>query len=52
MTSERKCEHGYGIKQGPCPICDAPLCTEVLKGWCIASMGGDCVGTTNGRCHR
>lgn len=21
---ERKCEHGYGVKQGPCPVCDAP----------------------------
>lgn len=21
---EQKCEHGYGIRQGPCPTCDAP----------------------------
>lgn len=21
---ERKCPHGYGTKQGPCPVCDAP----------------------------
>ena len=25
MTNERKCPHGYGIKQGPCPICDDSL---------------------------
>ena len=25
MTDERKCPHGYGIKQEPCPICDDPL---------------------------
>ena len=25
MTDERKCQHGYGIKQGPCPVCDDPL---------------------------
>lgn len=24
MTDERKCKHGYGIKQGPCPVCDSP----------------------------
>ena len=24
MNDERKCEHGYGINQGPCPTCDCP----------------------------
>lgn len=21
---ERKCQHGYGINEGPCPTCDSP----------------------------
>lgn len=25
VIEERQCPHGQGIKQGPCPVCDAPV---------------------------
>ena len=33
---EGKCEHGYGIKQGPCPTCDAPPFHE--PGWRVVDL--------------
>lgn len=27
-TDRTKCPHGYGVRQGPCPVCDVPVLTD------------------------